>query len=118
VFGFGHLNAKIHNTLSNQNRLQCSISKDDSRRGQAVRKLSGVSANPLSLEEQVDNGAHQKKTAQNICTTFLLNDTSEARTIAVAWLQGLSDCLIFEFSHLIRPSHVDATHLTNRNMLV
>lgn len=36
------------------------------------------------FDKQVDNGAHQKKTAQNICTTFLLNDTSEARTIAVA----------------------------------
>jgi hypothetical protein len=29
-------------------------------------------------------GAHQKNTAQNICTTFLLNDISEARTIGVA----------------------------------
>ena len=86
MFRFGHLNTKIHNTLSNQNRLQCCISKDNSCRGQAVRNLSSISeCDPYrSRDKQVDNCAHQKKTAQNICTIFLLNDTSEARTIAVA----------------------------------
>jgi len=76
--------------LSNQNRLQCCISKNDSCRGQAVRNLRSMSeCHPYrSRDGQVDNGPHQKSTAQNICTTFLLNDTSEARTIAVAWLQG------------------------------
>lgn len=85
------MHSHLHGTLSNQHGFQCRISKDDSGRGQAVRgssRCARVSAQSYRLTnrmlDQAKRSTHQKKTAQIICTSFLLNDTSEARTIGVA----------------------------------